>query len=134
MVEHSAPTLDLVFQALADPSRRLILRTLAAGEASISDLARPLRMSLAAASKHIQTLVRAGLISRAKRGRTHYCRLQPAALSEAHAWLNYYERYWTERLDALEAQLRADQTADSSVDRGAGGDPTEPAYPERTES
>lgn len=111
MVDYSAPSLDRVFQALADPSRRHILNALAAGEASISELARPLRMTLAAASKHIQALARAGLIRRAKRGRTHYCRLEPAALAEAHAWLAFYERFWTERLDALEAQLRRPEPA-----------------------
>lgn len=112
MVEYQATHLDFVFQALSDHSRRQILTALAAGEASISDLARPLKMSLAAVSKHIQTLARAGLIRRAKRGRTHYCTLEPAALAEAHAWLTFYERFWTDRLDALEAQLRRDDRPD----------------------
>lgn len=106
MVEYSAVQLDSIFQALSDQSRRQILLALAAGEASISELAKPLKMSLAAVSKHIQMLARAGLIRRAKRGRTHYCTLEPAALADAHAWLAFYERFWTERLDALEAQLR----------------------------
>ncbi|MCC6677528.1 MAG: helix-turn-helix transcriptional regulator [Phycisphaerales bacterium] len=131
MVEYSPATLDSIFQALGDPSRRHILHTLAAGEASISDLARPLRMSLAAVSKHIQTLARAGLIRRAKRGRTHYCQLEPAAFAEAHQWLAFYERFWSSRLDALEAQLRREDQHSAP-----GASPTShiPHTPERKET
>lgn len=118
MVEYQAAQLDVVFQALSDRTRRQILEALSAGEASISDLARPLRMSLAAVSKHIQMLARAGLIRRAKRGRTHYCTLEGAALAEAHAWLAHYQRFWVNRLDALEAELRR-QDADSKAAGGA---------------
>ena len=69
---------------------------------------RALDMSLAAASKHIQMLERAGLLRRTKRGRTHYCRLEARPLSRAHDWISFYERFWNLRLDALERELRKD--------------------------
>lgn len=105
MVEHKEAALDLVFRALADPSRRRILRTLARGQRTVGELAEPLDMSLAAASKHIQMLQRAGLMQRTKRGRTHYCRLRAQPLRRAHRWIAFYQQFWTERLDALEREL-----------------------------
>jgi DNA-binding transcriptional ArsR family regulator len=102
MVEDRAG-MDAVFHALAHDARRTMLRRLALGELTVSELAEPLDMSLAAASKHIQVLERAGLVRRTVTGRRHVCRLNPAPLASASAWLNFYERYWTERLDALEA-------------------------------
>lgn len=63
-------------------------------------------MSLAAASKHVRTLEAAGLVRRTVQGRTHFCRLDPKPLAAAHEWLKTYERFWAERLDALEALLR----------------------------
>ena len=98
--------LDAVFHALADPTRRAMLRRLADEEVSVGDLAAPFEMSLAAASKHIKALERAGLVGRTVQGRTHLCRLEPAAMSDAHDWLTFYERFWTSRLDVLEALLR----------------------------
>lgn len=74
----------------------------------MSQLAGPFAMSLAAASKHIKALENAGLIHREVRGRTHMCRLAPAPLAGAHDWLSFYERFWTDRLDALERLLRED--------------------------
>lgn len=106
MVEQQASKLDAVFHALADPTRREILRNLAARERTIGELAEPFAMSLAAVSKHIKVLERSGLVRRAVRGRTHYCRLDPRPLASAHRWLGFYERFWAERLDALEALLR----------------------------
>ena len=105
MVEHSAAALNDVFHALSDPTRRQMLRRLSRGEQSVGDLAEPFQMSLAAASKHIKTLERAGLIRRSVDGRTHRCRLEPKPLARAHAWLTFYERYWNTRLDALEAMF-----------------------------
>ena len=105
MVEQHVP-LDSVFHALADPTRREMLRRLAAGEQSIGELAAPFRMSFAGASKHVRTLESAGLIRREVRGRTHVCRLEPAPLAAADAWLRFYERFWAERLDALEQALK----------------------------
>ena len=106
MVEHSPAELDLVFHALGDATRRRMLRELADGERTVSQLAEPFEMSLAAASKHIKALESAGLIHREVRGRTHICRLAAAPLAGAHDWLSFYERFWTDRLDALERLLR----------------------------
>ena len=82
-----------------------MLRTLAHRQHSVGELAAPFRMSLAAASKHIKYLERAGLVRRTIQGRTHLCRLDSAALAEAHAWLEHYRRFWNQRLDALEREL-----------------------------
>lgn len=106
MVNQSPASLDRVFRALADPTRRHMLRSLAARERTVSELAHPFRISLAAASKHVKALERAGLVRRTVQGRTHFCRLDPKPLAGVHEWLGFYERFWTERLDALEALLR----------------------------
>jgi DNA-binding transcriptional ArsR family regulator len=102
MVERS---LDGIFGALADPTRRRMLRRLAGGERTVSELAAPCRMSLAAASKHVRVLERAGLVRRTIRGRNHHCRLVAAPLARAQSWLSYYERFWSDRLDALESMF-----------------------------
>jgi DNA-binding transcriptional ArsR family regulator len=109
MVEQHA-TLDAVFHALADPTRRAMLRRLSAQERSVGELAMPFPMTLAAASKHVKVLERAGLVRRTVRGRTHVCRLEPDPLAGAHAWLKFYERFWAERLDALERELKRPET------------------------
>ncbi len=108
MVELQATQLDTVFHALGDPTRRRMLRDLTFGERTVTQLAEPFSISLAAASKHIKTLERAGLIRREVRGRTHLCRLDPGPLASAHDWLSAYERFWTDRLDVLERLLRED--------------------------
>jgi DNA-binding transcriptional ArsR family regulator len=108
MVENEAAQLDAVFHALSDATRRAMLRTLSSGERSVGELAAPFSMSLAGASKHVKVLEGAGLVRREIRGRTHLCRLDAARLAEAQAWLRYYERFWTGRLDALDALLRAE--------------------------
>jgi DNA-binding transcriptional ArsR family regulator len=105
MVERSRH-LDRVFRALSDPTRRAMLRRLAAQERTVGELAEPFKMSLAAASKHVKALEHAGLVRRTVRGRTHFCRLDPQPLAEADDWLRSYERLWTKRLEALEALLR----------------------------
>jgi DNA-binding transcriptional ArsR family regulator len=105
MVEIGNERLDAVFHALADPTRRAMLRSLARREHSVGELAAPYRMSLAAASKHIKALERAGLVERTVLGRTHRCRLAPDALADAHEWIGFYQRFWSERLDALERAL-----------------------------
>ena len=106
MVERKRGDLDRIFRALADPSRREMLRSLAVGARTVSELAAPCRMSLAAASKHVKALERAGLVQRTVRGRTHICRLDPGPLAEAHEWLVYYERFWEDRLGSLENLLK----------------------------
>ena len=95
--------LDRVFQALADPTRRALLDRLAAGEATVGQLSEPLPLSFAAVSKHLGVLERAGLVTREARGRERVCRIDPAALNDALAWLEFHERFWTGRLDALDA-------------------------------
>jgi len=108
MVEYREQQMDTVFHALGDATRRGMLATLALGEQTVSDLARPYDMSLAAASKHIKVLENAGLIRREIRGRTHVCHLDPGPLASAHAWLGHYEKFWNSRLDVLEDILRAE--------------------------
>jgi DNA-binding transcriptional ArsR family regulator len=108
MVELQAGQLDTLFHALADGTRRGMLASLADGPRSVGDLAAPHAMSLAAASKHIRTLERAGLVRREIQGRTHLCRLEPAPLTGVDDWLAFYRRFWSGRLDALEAALLAD--------------------------
>jgi len=106
MVEQHASRLDTVFHALGDATRRRMLADLAGGERTVSQLAEPFAISLAAASKHIKVLEKAGMIRREVRGRTHLCRLDPGPLAGAHEWLKHYERFWTSRLDALDRLLR----------------------------
>jgi DNA-binding transcriptional ArsR family regulator len=124
MVELHASQLDSVFHALGDATRRHMLRELAGGERTVSQLAQPFAMSLAAASKHIKALENAGLIRREVRGRTHMCRLEPGPLASADQWLRYYERFWTGRLDALEQLLRDDDArkAEARKSRARKGD------------
>jgi len=102
--------LDDVFHAIADRTRRDMLRRLAAGERTVTELAEPCAMSLAAASKHVRVLERAGLVRRTIRGRTHHCRLEARRLADAQQWLAFYQRFWAERFDALDSLLssRAD--------------------------
>jgi DNA-binding transcriptional ArsR family regulator len=107
MVEHQSQ-LDAVFHALSDPSRRAILTALRSGERSVGELAQPLPMTLAGASKHIGVLERAGLVRRRASGRAQICSLHPQAMRAAHDWLGFYERFWSERLDALEQALAED--------------------------
>ena len=106
MVEHNQTQLDLIFRSLGDPTRRAMLERLAKGEQTVSELAAPHRMSLAAASKHIQTLERAGLVKRTVRGRIHYCRIDPRPLARADDWLHSYERLWDTRIERLVELLR----------------------------
>jgi DNA-binding transcriptional ArsR family regulator len=121
MVEHSSDPLNSVFHALADPTRRAMLASLAARERTVSELAEPFSMSLAAASKHVKTLERAGLVRRTVQGRTHICRLAPEPLADVNEWLRFYERFWNERLDALEALLRP-ETKGVRDDRATDGE------------
>jgi DNA-binding transcriptional ArsR family regulator len=113
MVELQTPRLDSIFHALGDATRRQMLRDLASGERTVGQLAEPFDISLAAASKHIKALEGAGLIRREVRGRTHVCRLDPGPLANANDWLSYYERFWTQSLDKLDALLRAEQQTQS---------------------
>ena len=101
--------LDIVFHALADPTRRGMLANLALGEKSIGALAEPFAMSFAGASKHLKVLEGAGLVHRRKAGRTHLCSLRAEPLAEAEQWLRQWEKFWTVRLDRLEALIEQDK-------------------------
>ena len=106
MVEHSqSAELDRVFSALADPTRRAILRRLTHRPATINEIAKPFRVSLNAISKHVMTLERAGILRRQIKGREHYCWIEPGPLREANEWLEHYRQFWEQRLDALEAYV-----------------------------
>jgi DNA-binding transcriptional ArsR family regulator len=107
-MEERPATLDSVFHALADRTRRAMLRALATGERNIGALAAPHRMSFAAASKHVKVLEQAGLVRRRVEGRAHVCRIEPAPLATADAWLRFYERFWMEQLDLLDGLLRTE--------------------------
>jgi DNA-binding transcriptional ArsR family regulator len=105
--------LDATFAALADPTRRAILARLAAGEASVMELAEPFAMTQPAISKHLKVLERAGLISRAIDAQRRPRRLEPEPLAEANQWLERYREFWEssfQRLDALLVEMKAKET------------------------
>jgi DNA-binding transcriptional ArsR family regulator len=118
MVERINIPLDPVFRALGDPTRRAMLRTLAAGERYIGELAAPFKISFAAASKHVKVLEGAGLVRRRVQGRRHVCRIQPAPLAAADEWLRFYHRLWTEQLDRLDALLEAEDRRATDKPKG----------------
>src|SRR5579872_1812052 len=99
--DRTSEELDLLFGALADATRRGIVEQLAAGEATVSELAAPYSISLPAISRHLKVLERASIITRSQRGRWRSARLSATSLSDAAAWLTLNERLWTERLDRL---------------------------------
>lgn len=101
------PDLDATFAALADPTRRAILSRLAAGEATVNELAAPFAISLPAISRHLKVLEQAGLISRGRDAQRRPCRLEVAALREVGAWALHTEQAWARRFDRLDAHLRA---------------------------
>jgi DNA-binding transcriptional ArsR family regulator len=115
--------LDAMFMALADPTRRAILRQLTAGEATVTELARPFAMSQPAISKHLKVLERAGLVSRRRDAQRRPCRLEARRLKAATDWLDGYRRYWDEsfqRLDDLLGELTAGEAAAGHDERGNG--------------
>ena len=97
--------LDATFQALADPTRRAIVSALARGQASVTELARPHRMSLPAVMKHLRVLEKAGLVRQRKFGRTRRCRLAARPLKNAEAWISQYRAFWETQFDALDRYL-----------------------------
>ena len=102
MVESRRYDLDLIFQALGDPTRRAILRSLKQHERAVTEVAKPFRMSLAAVSKHVKVLERARLVRRRREGSFSYLSLNPEAMLSADQWLTHYRSLWNDRLDALE--------------------------------
>lgn len=102
-------TLDEVFHALSDGTRRSILRDIADGEKTVGEIARPYRSSLAAISKHIHVLEGSGLVARRKQGSFQFVRINPMPMKEAQRWLSYYEKFWNERLDQFEQYFKDKQ-------------------------
>jgi DNA-binding transcriptional ArsR family regulator len=98
--------LDATFAALADPTRRAILRRLTMGEATVTEIAAPFEMTLPAVSKHLKVLERAGLIARGREAQWRPCKLQAEPLKEVADWVGEYRTFWEERFDRLDAYLR----------------------------
>jgi len=107
----TADLLSLTFSALADPTRRAILGRLAAGERSVTELAKPFDMTMPAITKHLKVLERAGLISRGREAQWRPCRLEPKALKPVADWVEHYRKFWDESFDRLEAYLKEVQSA-----------------------
>ena len=119
-------TLDTVFAALADPTRRAILAMLLEDDMAVTDVAHPFAMSLAAISKHLQVLVEAGLISQEKRGRVKWCKLEPDALREASAWMQGFGQMDSLDLDAFERFLAFEIGLDADADADADAETKPP--------
>lgn len=107
MVKCSAAPLDATFGALADPTRRAILARLAQGEAMVTELAEPFRISLPAISKHLRVLESAGLLHREVDGRVHRCRLAAKPMQDAAAWIERYRAFWESQFDSLAKYLES---------------------------
>lgn len=103
MAAHSDARMNAVFQALSDSTRRAMVTSLFDRDLTVSELAAPHDMTLAAISKHVKVLEAAGLVSRTIQGRNHICHLEAERLADAELWLSRYTRYWHERLEALDA-------------------------------
>jgi DNA-binding transcriptional ArsR family regulator len=125
MLSPLTANLDQTMMALADPTRRAILRRLLQGEARVTELANPFPMSLNAVSKHIRVLERANLVRRRVVGREHLLSFNPAPLHEAAAWIAEQQAAWNMRLDALESMLREEDEDGGrwTVDGGRSGSP-----------
>ena len=106
--------LDDTLIALADETRRDILKRLAAGDARVTEIAAPFEISLNSVSKHIRILERAGLVRRRITGRDHFLSLDPKPLDDAAAWMQRERQAWTARLDRLEAALRAEDAIEAA--------------------
>ncbi len=102
----NSDVLDSTFAALADPTRRAILARLALGEASVTELARPFRISQPAISRHLKVLEGAGLISRGREAQWRPARLEAAPLKEVAEWIGKYRQFWESELDSLESYLK----------------------------
>lgn len=110
------PGLDPVFQALADPTRRVMVERLSRGPASVSELARPLDMSLSAVMQHLQVLEASGLVISQKEGRVRTCRFQPQVLQSAEDWIAQTRAGWERRLDRLAAFLAEGAETDGKTE------------------
>jgi DNA-binding transcriptional ArsR family regulator len=110
-------TLSTTFSALADPTRRAILSRLTKGESSVSELAKPFKMSMPAVSKHLKVLERAGLVTRSREAQWRPCRLKAKRLKAASEWLDSYRQFWEQSLDRLEDYLREIQEKEAKHGR-----------------
>jgi DNA-binding transcriptional ArsR family regulator len=106
MVEYSSEQLDAVYAAVSHPLRRRLVGLIAGSPSTVTALAEPFPVSLAAVSKHIRVLEGAGLVRRTIQGREHHLAFDPLALVPAARWLDSYRAFWEDRLDALETRLR----------------------------
>jgi DNA-binding transcriptional ArsR family regulator len=104
--------LSTTYAALADPTRRAILARLAAGEATVGELAEPFTMSLPAVSKHLKVLERAGLITRGRKAQWRPCRIEAGPLRDAAQWLEHYRRFWDDSFDRLDEYLEELQSGE----------------------
>jgi DNA-binding transcriptional ArsR family regulator len=116
MVKYESNRLNRTFAALADPTRRRLLASLAEGGRCVTDLAKPHRMSLPAISKHLRVLEKAGLVRRQRRGRIHQLTLEAKPMAEAQHWIEEYRRFWEASLDRLDTYLKKLQSEDSKND------------------
>lgn len=113
-MQTQADRLSTTFSALADPTRRAILTRLASGEASVSELAKPMKMTMPAVTKHLKVLQRAGLIRQERKAQFRPCYLVAQPLKEASDWVEKYRKFWEQSLDRLDLYLRELQAAEKS--------------------
>ena len=111
MVEYNPPQMDLVFRALADPTRRSILGHISRRPRTVTEIAESFDMSLNGVSKHLKVLEKSGLMVRHREGRQHFCRMDPRPLKKVDKFLHYHMKFWDRQLDALEKFL--EETKDS---------------------
>lgn len=105
MVNYNEQQLSQIFSALSDPTRRSMLLRLAKEEMSVADLSKPFDMTKSAITKHLKVLENAGLLGRTVEGRVHRCRLEPKPLAAVSEWITFYEKFWNNKLDALDSYL-----------------------------
>lgn len=110
--------LNMAFAALADPTRRAIVARLAAGEATVNELAAPFDMSQPSISKHLKVLERAGLISRGRAAQTRPCRLEAAPLKEVASWMSLYRHVWEDSFERLDAFLQSTEPSQTTSPKG----------------
>jgi len=108
-------SLDATFKAISDPTRRGILHELSRGQASVTQLAGPYRMSLPAVMKHLRVLEKAGLVTQRKTGRVRRCRLSAQPLEDAASWLSQYRAFWGRQFDALDRYLAEEKSMEENV-------------------
>jgi DNA-binding transcriptional ArsR family regulator len=132
MVESHSAALDQIFHALADQTRRAILRDITRRERTVGELAQPYSMSLAAVSKHLDVLERASLIRRERNGSHRMVRLNPKPLHAAHDWLAFYEQFWSANLDRLQDLLEGRLDSGSSAKSAPASARTKSATHRRT--